>query len=80
MQGQAVGDGGHAVLAHPKAEVALLVLALLEVAIALHEGHVAGCQVGGATDEPCTELAISPSAPRSQGQGHVREQSSVCAA
>ena len=51
--GQAVGDGPHPVLAHAKAEVALRVLVLLEVAKRLHQGHVAGSQVRGASEEAC---------------------------
>ena len=78
MQGQAVGDGSHAVLAHPKAEVALLVLALLEVAVALHEGHVAGRQIGRATDEPCTGLAVSLARHARMGKSKSWPRQIVC--
>lgn len=52
VQGNAVADGAHSVLAHTEAEVALGRGVLLEVAEHLHQGHVGGRQIGGATQEP----------------------------
>ena len=45
VQGNAVGNCSHAVLTHTIPQVLLLVLALLEVAVHLHQGHVGGSQV-----------------------------------
>ena len=58
MQGDAIGNGAHAVLAHAKAQVALLGRVLLEVAELLHQRHVGGRQVGRASPEPCARHAM----------------------
>ena len=57
VQGNAVADGAHSMLAHSEAQVALLGGVLLEVAELLHEGHVGGRQVSGSTPETCTQGA-----------------------
>ena len=58
VQGDAIGDGAHGVLAHAKAQVALLGRVLLEVAKLLHQRHVGGRQVSGAAPEPCMRYAV----------------------
>mmetsp|Transcript_43038 Transcript_43038/g.93615 ORF Transcript_43038/g.93615 Transcript_43038/m.93615 type:complete len:589 (-) Transcript_43038:33-1799(-) len=51
VQGHGVGNGTHAELTDAEAHVAALVAAGKEVPGALHQGHVRGRQVRGATDE-----------------------------
>lgn len=45
VEGNAVGNGSHAVLTHTVSQVLLLILVLLEVTVHLHQGHVGGRQV-----------------------------------
>lgn len=52
---QSIGNGSHAMLTNSKAEVALLVCALLEIPKGLHQGHVAGSQICGSSHEPWNE-------------------------
>ena len=56
VQRDAVADGAHGVLAHSKAQVALLGGVLLEVPKLLHQRHVGGRQVGRATPEACAHM------------------------
>mmetsp|Transcript_11306 Transcript_11306/g.30450 ORF Transcript_11306/g.30450 Transcript_11306/m.30450 type:complete len:607 (-) Transcript_11306:469-2289(-) len=51
VQTQPVANRAHAVLAHTKAEIAVLHRVLLEVPISFHDGEVGRSQVGRATDE-----------------------------
>lgn len=45
VQGNAVGNGSHAVLTYTIPQVLLLVLVLLEVTVHLHQGHVGRRQI-----------------------------------
>mmetsp|Transcript_109673 Transcript_109673/g.153629 ORF Transcript_109673/g.153629 Transcript_109673/m.153629 type:complete len:611 (-) Transcript_109673:523-2355(-) len=51
VQRQGVAYGSHAEFSDAEAEVPLGVAVLQEVASALHQGHVRGCQVGGTAHE-----------------------------
>jgi len=53
VQREAVADRAHRVLADAKAQVALGVRVLLEVAVHLHQRHVGGGEVGRASEEAC---------------------------
>ena len=58
--GHAIDDGSHGVLTHTKPEVPLGGGCLLEVAVCLHQGHVAGSQIGGSSHESCTSQILNP--------------------